>query len=121
MKNRRRHIKKLDYFLKNTNQFTLNNILSGRMYHAKDGWINFSISYELRKKIAELISSSVGGNNNTKNRIKNNILRHHKSIKNFGILGRLILENYNNICSFNYCAGQDYNSEIKTVRNILKA
>lgn len=86
-------------------QITLDNILSGRFYHKTKGWTNIKIDdIEL-----DALVDRLGGRN--REYIKARILY----VKSIGILERLYYDKH----GWHYCAGQDYPSELRFIRNYI--
>ena len=95
-------------------QLSLSNFISQRACHRIKGWVSF----EERLTDADInqIVNLLGGRSYTKDAIRNNLKYNLININNCGIFQRLICENG----SWSYIAGQDYPSEITTIRNLLK-
>lgn len=53
---------------------------------------------------------------------EDDILRNvtNRSVRSCGILGRLLVSMYKKELSYGYCAGQDYPSEARLVRKLLR-
>jgi hypothetical protein len=92
-----------------TTQFNFNNFLSKRFYHKKYGWCKFKLNEKSLNEMETLFKSVVGDLDLNIN-------------KSFGIFDRLIIrEKYNSkglIC--NYIARQNYPSELRTIRKLIK-
>lgn len=116
--------KKLKNYIKNTNRISLYTILSGRRYDLKKGRTIMKVDKDFLEYIGNLVADTVGGNVSTKNAIKYNIRAFPKFLlkKNSWMLERITFRinkvSKEVICS--YTAGQDYEAEIKQVRNYLK-
>ena len=105
-----RNIKTKNYFLRNCNQATIEQIINGRIYHNKFGWINIRISKELKDSII--------------NDIKNyfdipNIKETSDTFKHWS-LRRMWYVNYGNGIKLDYATGQDYISESIQIRRHFK-
>lgn len=87
-----------------TRQFSLYTFLSGRMYHIKHGWVNIRLSESLQEDILNRFKDFLG-------------LEYIKQYETFGIYERLILKPSGDV---SYIAGQDYNSEIRTLKGLLR-
>ena len=87
-----------------TNQFSLSNFLSSRIYHIKKGHIDFKISPEVEEEIKSLFGDFLG-------------LANFKYPVNCGIFERLIIEKDLKV---RYIAGQDYPGELRYIRKLLK-
>ena len=88
-----------------TTQFSLDTFLSKRMYHNKFGHINFKNSDKLNLEIIDLFNSFL-------NRDITN------QSQTYGIFERLIINKCN--LKISYIAGQNYPSEIRTLRGLIK-
>lgn len=104
-------------------QLTADKLLSGRLYTTK-GFESFKLSNELKKEVSLKVSEILGGRSNTKERIKNNLYYNYSY--HWGLDRLLITKRKNpkdkrkNIINISYCAGQDYTSELRQIRNHLK-
>ena len=88
----------------NFDQFSLNNFLDKRFYHKNKGHINFKLTDDLNKEIEDLFKSFLG-------------ISYLNANKSYGIFNRLII---NKRLKVEYIAGQDYPSELKYIRKLLK-
>ena len=104
MKIRTMHYKTLKGLISKTNQFNLNNFFDKRFYHKEKGHINFSLSIELEREIENLFLSFLG-------------LSSFNYSRNYGIFNRLIIEKDLKV---KYIAGQDYPSEFRYIKKLLK-
>ncbi len=95
--------KTLKGLIKNTQQFSLYTFLSERYYHNKTGWGKLKLSDELKKEVYNLFSSVVGDFN--------------IYVSTCGMFERLIISKRFN-CE--YIAGQDYPSEIRYLKKLLR-
>ena len=88
-----------------TQQYSLSTFLSCRIYHIKKGWIKVELSKDLNEQINNLFS----------NFLNRDIT---KQINNFGIFERLIISK--RTLKVEYIAGQDYTSELRFIRGLIK-
>ena len=86
-----------------TNQFSLYTFLSGRYYHTKTGWGKLKLSNELKQEVYSLFADVVG--------------EFSLNGSTCGMFERLIIDKR---FKGHYIAGQDYNSEMRTLRRLLK-
>jgi hypothetical protein len=91
------------------NQITLSNLISGRFYHVSKGWTKLSID----EKELNMLRDELGG--------KYDLLRPLMDIinyngSNYGIFERVVF----NGKRWGYIAGQDYPSELRTVRKLIR-
>jgi len=85
-------------------QFSLSNFLNKRMYHINKGWGKFKLSDELDKEIKYLFNSFLGIDINF-------------YVSNCGLFERLIIDKR----KVKYIAGQDYGSEIRYLKKLLRS
>lgn len=97
-------------------QVNAQDLINGRLC-TDEGWEDVELSWEYRKELAQEVADILGGWNVTKKSICNNIL--NGKPQHWG-LSRVILESYNDNPRLYYCAGQDYPSELATIRKALK-
>ena len=88
-----------------TNQFNLSNFINKRMYHKNKGHIDFILSKDLETEIFNLFKDFLGLNN----------LNLSSSC---GIFERLIIEKKD--FEVRYIAGQEYSSEIRYIKKLLR-
>jgi hypothetical protein len=96
------------------NQVNAQQVLNGRMY-TNDGWEQVKVTNEFRELVANQVCETLGGRDYTKEAVKQSLL---DGTQHWGV-ERMIFEDYTNP-GFRYCAGQDYPTEIKTIRNFLR-
>lgn len=110
------------------NRVTVSELIEGRIHTKKWGWINFrldddhateggvlSSSYTFAKLIVDLCWKRASAN---KRKAKSCIMS--RRIKNCGILTRLwVTMGKDGTYKADYCAGQDYDSEMRTIRRLL--
>lgn len=98
-------------------QVTAQQIINERINLVGQGWTNVEVSSNLKVEVAEIVSELLGGFKKTKESVRFNLL--HTRPQHWG-LDRIILCKRGERMFFSYCAGQDYPSEIKTIRNAVK-
>ncbi len=96
------------------NYFTYDNFVSGHFVHKTHGWVKFTLSEQARQDFAVAIAGAIWDRIPT-NGVRN-ILRTNR--RNYGIYSRLWVTKEGR---GTYCAGQDYISEIRTVRQLINA
>ena len=111
----KRNYKSIKTLANKCEQITLENILHCRAYHKNHGWIDINnlMSDELVDEIAHLL----GGNRDTKARIRSVLSYAGSSLNHWG-LRRILYSPKTD--RFSYCAGQDYPYELRQIRNYLK-
>lgn len=95
------------------NQYDLYDYINRRAYLKRRGWCNIELSEEAENQLLSGFASAIWQKVNTErvNRVRN--------ANNMGILRRVIMTRRGRNISFEYCAGQDYPSEIRYIqRNI---
>lgn len=112
-----RNYKTLRGMIKQTfcNQINFSEFKSGQFYHKTLGWVKFRLPEGEISKAYEMFASAVYSNAKA-NAYK---LRQYHG-RDYGILQRLTI-----ICKSygfkgDYCAGQDYPSEIRTIQKIIR-
>jgi hypothetical protein len=100
-------------------QVTVQQVINQRLYNKEKGWSDVIIDGELRSKMANEVSQLIGGRQDTRDAVDRNLF--FNKPKHWG-LERIVLEQYygDNPPRWAYIAGQDYPSEIRTIRNYLK-
>mgnify|MGYP003453776770 FL=1 len=109
------------------NRVTVSELVSGRIYTKKWGWINFRLDDDHATEkggcaldvfvnlIADLCWSR-----ETANKKKAKSCLKFKWIKDCGILSRLwVTQRKDGTYKADYCTGQDYDSEMRTIRRLL--
>jgi len=100
------------------NQITAQDLINGRMYHKLKGWVNVKLTPEFEAEIAEQLSELYGGIRRTKAQVFRTLL--YSRPQHWG-LSRTMLVKYNKQpARWDYCAGQDYPSEMNIIRTALK-
>lgn len=109
MNKKTHNYKTLNGLITKTTQFTLNHFIMGRFHHINNNWVNFKVTPEVKTKIEELFKEKVGNLDLNIN-------------KTYGLFDRLIIEKKRNEKGFRceYIAGQDYPSEIKYLRKLIR-
>jgi hypothetical protein len=97
-----------------TEQFTLNNLTTGRASIIGTGWNDIKIDEQFFNESINNIVELLGGRQKTKETIK-------YKLRNEPIYGwfsnRIVFCKHNNV--WTYIAGQEYTTEIKEIRKIL--
>jgi len=104
MKTKIHKYKTLKGLIRNTRQFSFATLLSGRYYHNKTGWGKLKVSVELEQEVYNLFNSFLNININ-------------RFASNCGLFSRLIIEKDLKV---RYIAGQNYPSEIRHLKRLLK-
>lgn len=97
-------------------QVTAQELINGRTYINGEGWTDIILSDQFRDDVCNDISQILEGQYKTRAAVRNS-LKYGKP-QHWG-LKRILLENYGSP-RLSYCAGQDYTSEIRTIRTALK-
>ena len=109
------------------NRVTVSELISGRIYTKKWGWIDFNLDGEhVTEKgrsalytFAKLIADYCWKRENV-NKRKAEFCLYTKLVKDCGILQRLwVTMSKDGTYRADYCAGQDYDSEMRTIRKLL--
>lgn len=97
-------------------QLSFNDILGGRFYDKSHEWCPFRLSDEALKEFAFGVCAALNM------RDKDDVLRNvaTRRVKSCGILDRLYVSLYKKELHYGYCAGQDYTSETRLVRKLLR-
>jgi len=98
-----------------TGQITAQQLINERA-HICGEWQNIKLSDELKRELSILITEICGGQEKTKSYVKYTL--NNSSPQHWG-LDRIILSRYGATAKFSYCAGQDYLSELSTIRKFL--
>lgn len=99
-------------------QATAQQLLNRRMSVKGQGWVKIALSEELEELICNQVSELLGGHHKTRAAVYNNLMR--SSQQHWG-LDRVLVEQYGKSkARLSYCAGQDYTSELNTIRTVLK-
>ena len=109
------------------NRVTVSELIEGRIYTKKWGWIDFRLDDEHATEngsyaldIFVNLIADLCWRRDSENKKKAKSCLKYKRVKDCGILTRLWVT----ICKdgtykAEYCAGQDYDSEIRTIRRLL--
>ena len=109
------------------NRVTVSELIEGRIYTKKWGWIDFRLDYD---HATENGSSALDvfvnlivdlcWSRESANKRKAKCCLGGKRVKNCGILSRLwVTQRKDGTYKADYCAGQDYDSEMRTIRRLL--
>jgi len=98
-------------------QVTAQQLLNGRMCLKTTGWTNVHLTDEFKNELINQLIDIIGGHSHTRDIIRVT-LKHEKP--QHWALKRMLLEKYGKKPKISYCAGQDYVSEIKHLRDSLK-
>lgn len=115
---RTRVYKTLSGFLRQSyyKQLSFNDILSGHFYDKSHNWVPFRLSAEAMKTFVFGVCGAL--NMRDKDEVLRNVT--NRSVRSCGILNRLLVSTYKKELSYSYCAGQDYISETRLVRKLLR-
>ena len=109
------------------NRVTVSELVSGRIYTKKWGWINFRLDddHATEKGGCALdvfvnLIADLCWRRETENKKKAKSCLKFKRVKDCGILNRLyVTMRKDGTYKADYCAGQDYDSEMRTIRKLL--
>ena len=105
-----RKIKTINYFLRNCNQATIQQIFNGRIHHNKFGWINIKISENLKETIL----------NDIKNYLSIKDISENKETFNHWFFNRMFYSNYGKCIEIDYSPGQDQDYEFMQIKRHIK-
>jgi len=107
------------YRLAGAHQITIQELINGRMYIDGKGWVEVTLKDELKQRIADDVSGSLGGQKETKRRVWRT-LRWQKPM-HWG-LSRFIVNKYDHQKEpkIIYITGQNQTWENREIRNYLK-
>ena len=109
------------------NRVTVSELVSGRIYTKKWGWINFRLDDDHATEkggcaldvFVNLIVDLCWSRESANKKKAKSCLK-FKRVKDCGILQRLwVTMRKDGTYKANYCTGQDYDSEIRTIRRLL--
>ena len=109
------------------NRVTVSELVSGRIYTKKWGWINFRLDDDHATEnggcaldvFVNLIVDLCWSRESANKKKAKSCLK-FKRVKDCGILQRLwVTMRKDGTYKADYCAGQDYDSEIRTIRRLL--
>lgn len=92
-----------------------NEFKSGQFCHNRLGWIKFKLPESERQKAYEMFASAIYSNGKA-NAYK--LMRYDG--KSYGILGRITIFCKSYGFRGDYCAGQDYPSEIRFIQKLIR-
>ena len=109
------------------NRVTVSELVSGRIYTKQFGWIDFRLDDEHATEngstALDIFSNLITElcwrrDSENKKKAKSNLK--FKSVKDCGILSRLwVTMRKDGTYKADYCSGQDYDSEMRTIRRLL--
>ena len=109
------------------NRVTVSELISGRIYTKKCGWINFRLDDDHATEkggcaldiFVNLIVDLCWSRESANKKKAKSCLK-FKRVKDCGILNRLwVTMRKDGTYKADYCAGQDYDSEMRTIRKLL--
>lgn len=109
------------------NRVTVSELIEGRIYTKKWGWIDFRLDDDhatefccsALEQFVNLVTD-ICWSRETKNKRRAKSCLKVKLVSNCGIMQRLwVTMRKDGTYKANYCAGQDYDSEMRTIRRIL--
>ena len=109
------------------NRVTVSELVSGRIYTKKLGWINFRLDDDHATEkgssaldiFVNLIADICWSRESTNKKKAKSCLK-FKRVKDCGILNSLwVTMRKDGTYKADYCAGQDYDSEMRTIRRLL--
>ena len=109
------------------NRVTVSELISGRIYTKKWGWIDFRLDDEHATEkgrcaldiFVNLITELIWKKETAYKRKAKSCLK-FKRVRDCGILNRLwVTMGKDGTYKADYCAGQDYDSELRTIRRLL--
>ena len=109
------------------NRVTVSQLVSGRMYTRKWGWIDFRLDDEhaTERGVSALdtfvnLIADLCWRRESENKKKAKSCLKFKRVKDCGILNRLwVTMRKDGTYKADYCCGQDYDSEMRTIRRLL--
>ena len=109
------------------NRVTVSELIEGRIYTKKWGWIDFRLDDEHATEngssaldIFVNLIADLCWRRESENKKKAKSCLKFKRVKNCGILDNIwVTKMKDDTYSAEYCAGQDYDSEMRTIRKIL--
>lgn len=109
------------------NRVTVSELISGQIYTKQFGWIDFRLDDEhatefgcsALEQFVNLVTD-ICWSRETKNKRRAKSCLKVKLVRNCGIMQRLwVTMRKDGTYKANYCAGQDYDSEMRTIRRLL--
>ena len=109
------------------NRVTVSELIEGRIYTKKWGWIDFRLdddhATENGSSALDIFVNLIADlcwSRDTKNKSRAKSCLKVKLVRDCGILQRLwVTMRKDGTYEANYCAGQDYDSEMRTIRRLL--
>ena len=109
------------------NRVTVSELIEGRIYTKKWGWIDFRLDYDHATEkggcaldVFVNLMADLCWKRETANKKKAKSCLKFKRVKDCGILNRLwVTMRKDGTYKADYCAGQDYDSEMRTIRRLL--
>ena len=109
------------------NRVTVSELIEGRIYTKKWGWIDFRLdddhATENGSSALDIFVNLIADlcwQRESENKRKAKCCLRCKRVKNCGILSRLwVTQRKDGTYRADYCAGQDYDSEMRTIRRLL--
>ena len=109
------------------NRVTVSELVSGRIYTEKWGWIDFRLdddhATEFGCSALDIFVNLIADlcwSRETENKRRAKSCLKFKRVRDCGILSSLwVTMDKDGTYKANYCAGQDYNSEMRTLRKLL--
>ena len=109
------------------NRVTVSELIEGRIYTKKCGWIDFRLDddHATEKGMSAMetfvnLIADLCWHRESDNKRNAKCCLVSKRVKNYGILNRLWVTIRNDgTYRADYCAGQDYDSEMRTIRKML--
>lgn len=109
------------------NRVTVSELIEGRIYTKKWGWIDFRLddehATENGSSALDIFVNLIAGycwKRDSANKNKAKSCLKYKRVKDCGILNRLwVTMGKDGTYKADYCAGQDYDSEMRTIRRLL--
>lgn len=99
------------------NELSVSDVICGRFYHKTLGWVSFRLSDDAMRTFVFGICHIL--NMRRDRDIVYYNIRNHR-IEDCGILERATVRHETDGLYFSYCAGQDYPSEARLVRRLLR-
>lgn len=109
------------------NRVTISELIEGRIYTKKWGWIDFRLDDDKATEngcsalehFVNLVTD-ICWSRETENKRRAKSCLKFKRVKDCGILSLLwVTQRKDGTYKANYCAGQDYDSEMRTIRRLL--
>ena len=109
------------------NRVTVSELVSGRIYTKKWGWIDFRLDDEHATELGcsalehfVNLVTDICWSRETENKRRSKSCLKYKRVKDCDILSRLwVTMDKDGTYKANYCAGQDYDSEMRTLRKLF--